>query len=417
DLTITNTKVNLRPRAFRSLLLELQSVRRLTLLALTYGNIPDNLLWRLPKLKHQLSLMSIYLTSSTSYQINFWYQLSMVISKLPAPAISGDIYLTSSTSYLRLTSYGLGRALLNVTNLEVLNVQANSITVVNETTFPWEFRKNVKEINLSQNPFTCTCDLLWFRKWLDNVHGNKSVKIALYPSKQYRCRTPDHMKDVPLKDFNPTDESCAIRNPFILVGVVSGCVLAVLSVTGVLCYRYRWYLRFYVYRLRRRRRRYQEPGEEGEAIPVFRYDVYLAHSAQDLDWIVEELMPVLEGEHGLTVCVEERDMTCGPIADNIVRYMDDSARVMLVVSDNYNREGWRQYEFEHILYAAIEQQKDVIVLLLGDVEAGRMTKDMRRMLTRGTFLQWGPDEDAKRVFKTGLRVALKTQDVNIQTLC
>nr|KAG5698857.1 hypothetical protein BaRGS_019709 [Batillaria attramentaria] len=373
DLTITNTKVNLRPSEFRSMLVELQSVRRLTLQALTYGNIPDNLLWRLPKLKHLI--------------------------------FAGN----------SLTSYGLGRALLNVTNLEVLNVQANSITVVNETTFPWEFRKNVKEINLSQNPFTCTCDLLWFRKWLDNVHGNKSVKIALYPSKQYRCRTPEHMKDVPLKDFNPTDESCAIRNPFILVGVVSGCVLAVLSVTGVLCYRYRWYLRFYVYRLRRRR--YQESGEEGEAIPVFRYDVYLAHSAQDLDWIFEELMPLLEGEHGLTVFVEERDTTCGTIADNIVRYMDDSARVMLVVSDNYNREGWRQYEFEHILYAAIEQQKDVIVLLLGDVEAGRMTKDMRRMLTRGTFLQWGPDEDAKRVFKTGLRVALKTQDVNIQTLC
>ena len=88
--------------------------------------------------------------------------------------------------------------------------------------------------------------------------------------------------------------------------------------------------------------------------------------------------------------------------------MDDSARVLLLISDSYNRQGWRQYEFEHILYASIEQHKDVVVLLLGDVEAGRMTRDMRTMLTRGAFLQWGPGEEARRAFRAGLKVAFKT---------
>ena len=93
--------------------------------------------------------------------------------------------------------------------------------------------------------------------------------------------------------------------------------------------------------------------------------------------------------------------------------MDGSARVLLLISDNYNREGWRQYEFKQILYASVEQQKDVIVLLLGDVEAGRMTRSMRRHLTRGTFLQWGPGDEARRLFRAGLQLALKTRDVNV----
>ena len=97
--------------------------------------------------------------------------------------------------------------------------------------------------------------------------------------------------------------------------------------------------------------------------------------------------------------------------------MDESARVLLLISDNYIREGWRQYEFELIICAAIEQQKDIIVLLLGDVEAGRMTKEMRRMLTRGTFLQWGSSEEARKAFRDGLIVALKTQDVNCLSMC
>ena len=63
-----------------------------------------------------------------------------------------------------MNSDGLARALVNVTHLPWLNVQANSITVVNETTLPWEFRRQVTWLELSQNPFTCTCELLWFRR-------------------------------------------------------------------------------------------------------------------------------------------------------------------------------------------------------------------------------------------------------------
>lgn len=97
--------------------------------------------------------------------------------------------------------------------------------------------------------------------------------------------------------------------------------------------------------------------------------------------------------------------------------MDSSARILVVISDTYVREGWRQYEFEHILYAAIEQGKDIIVLLLGNVQAGRMTTDMRRMLTRGTFLQWGDSQEARATFREGLKVAINTEDIRPESVC
>ena len=70
--------------------------------------------------------------------------------------------LQYSSSKVNGTS--LGRALVNVTDLPQLSVRANGITVVNEETFPWEFRRNVTWIDLAQNPFNCTCELLWFRR-------------------------------------------------------------------------------------------------------------------------------------------------------------------------------------------------------------------------------------------------------------
>ena len=70
--------------------------------------------------------------------------------------------LQYSSSKVNGTS--LGRALVNVTDLPQLSVRANGIKVVNEETLPWEFRRNVTWIDLAQNPFNCTCELLWFRR-------------------------------------------------------------------------------------------------------------------------------------------------------------------------------------------------------------------------------------------------------------
>ncbi|XP_070198249.1 toll-like receptor 3 isoform X4 [Littorina saxatilis] len=381
-LEIVDTKLDLKKHELYDLLVPLRSVKLLILQNIRTGSLPDDLLWRMPKLE--------------------------------------KLMFTGTN----LNAEVLGRALVNVTSLKRLNVQANSITVVNETVMPWEFRRNLQWLDISLNPFTCTCELLWFTTWLDEVTRNRSVHVNNFSPRswQYRCSTPASMKNVRLANFRPTVESCAVRNPFVLLGLVGGSLLAGLVVLLLAVYRYRWHLRFYLYRLRRRRQYIRFPGgpvtEEGETVQVFRFDAYLAHSAQDLDWIHDELLPLLEGEHGLRLFVEERDSIAGNvILDIITRYMDESERVLLLISDSYNREGWRQCEFELILYAAIEQHKEIIVVLLGDVEAGRMTRDMRRMLTRGTFLQWGVSEEARRVFREGLKVALKTQDNHLYSLC
>ena len=63
----------------------------------------------------------------------------------------------------------------------------------------------------------------------------------------------------------------------------------------------------------------QIPGRE--ANPCLKYDIYLAHSADDLDWITDQLLPLLEEEHGLKVFVESRDGEPGVKAENIARYV------------------------------------------------------------------------------------------------
>lgn len=80
-------------------------------------------------------------------------------------------YLSASHQILtfrgnHLDPFRLGLALANVSSLDYLSLQANALSIVNESTLPWEVRLNLKKLDLSRNPFLCSCDLLWFRTYV-----------------------------------------------------------------------------------------------------------------------------------------------------------------------------------------------------------------------------------------------------------
>lgn len=86
-------------------------------------------------------------------------------------------------------------------------------------------------------------------------------------------------------------------------------------------------------------------------------------------------------------------------------------------SNGRNEYEWRQFELKEVLTVAIEEDKDVIVLLLGDITPANMTKEVRSLLTRGSYLQWSPgDKTQNKLFRDGLRVALRTQ-CDLRSMC
>ena len=68
------------------------------------------------------------------------------------------------------------------------------------------------------------------------------------------------MRRVLLSDYHPSEDDChPLRRAYTVVAVVAACVPAALVLASLLVYRYRFDLRFHLYRLRRRRR-YAEVG-------------------------------------------------------------------------------------------------------------------------------------------------------------
>ena len=74
------------------------------------------------------------------------------------------------------------------------------------------------------------------------------------------------------------------------------------------CCRFRWQLRFMVYSLQHRLSRSQATNEPATH---YIYDIFVSYDSSDSQWVVQTLLPELEGRRGLRLCLHERDFTPG----------------------------------------------------------------------------------------------------------
>ncbi|MEW8547771.1 MAG: toll/interleukin-1 receptor domain-containing protein, partial [Candidatus Thiodiazotropha sp.] len=81
------------------------------------------------------------------------------------------------------------------------------------------------------------------------------------------------------------------------------------------------------------------------------YDAFVSYSGHDEKFIIRELVPYLEepkhNREGFRLCLHHRDFPVGaPIAETIISAVQTSKRIIIVLSDNFLKSEWCQYEFQ-----------------------------------------------------------------------
>lgn len=77
----------------------------------------------------------------------------------------------------------------------------------------------------------------------------------------------------------------------------------------------------------------------------YTYDVFVSYSDQNRDWVLDHLLPNIEREDELNICLHERDFKVGlTILENIISCMDQSRCILLVISKSFVSSNWCQFE-------------------------------------------------------------------------
>ena len=303
-----------------------------------------------------------------------------------------------------------------------MDLQENSLTHLNKDTMDRiDALKLISPkftINLVRNPLDCSCSNLQFIQWAFE-HKTTFVTFDLHTCVY-------HDKLVKFSNVEQIVRNLNFDCSMNLALKLSTSLLAlVIVITGVsvFLYRHRWDVRFFFIKFVAKRNVYID--RESYRC-VFEYDAFVSYHNNDVDWVRDELYKNLDeegGEHDLVdnqarfkLCIHARDFTPGtPIEDNIIRAIESSRKTILVLSESFLTSDWCEFELQMARMESFDKGRNlIIVVMLEPLEIEHMSKSLRLLIRRNTYIEWFEDPNNRANFWEKLREALGSDtDVDV----
>ncbi|KAM6433290.1 toll-like receptor 2 [Rhynochetos jubatus] len=279
-----------------------------------------------------------------------------------------------------------------------LDISDNAITTIVEDTF--SPLTSLSVLTVQGRHFFCNCDLYWFV----NVYS-RHPHLQVNGKGNLRCSFPPDRRGSSVESTNLTLLRCSLGIQMAITACVA--ILVVLVLTG-LCWRFDgpWYVRMGWYWCMAKRKQYEERPEDKP------FDAFISFSERDAKWTKEHLLEKLERD-GFRICYHERDFKPGhPILGNIFYCIENSHKVLFVLSPSFVNSCWCQYELYFAEHRVLNENQDsLIMIVLEDLPPNSVPQKfskLRKLLKRKTYLKWSPEEHKQKMFWHQLTAVLKT---------
>ena len=258
------------------------------------------------------------------------------------------------------------------------------------------------ELDLSSNPFQCTCDTEHFRKWI-LLDTNTWLKPG-----PYVCAGPEALKGVSITGI---ELDCRSKTPMYLgVGFAIGILLCTIMMT---LFKYRWHIKYKLVLLYRNYQPIPDNIEEDFLELNLRYHAYVAYndeSAEDTAWVMNDLQPNMEEDpEPLRLFIKSRDAIAGhSIIESIDENIQQSRKTILVLSPNFVDSNWCHHEMEMAKMRFFNDNLNVLILvLLDDIPEQKVPLLLRQLLCKKKYLKWPKDRAGQQLFWRRLRLEIK----------
>nr|UCK81502.1 Toll-like receptor 3 [Arenicola marina] len=256
-------------------------------------------------------------------------------------------------------------------------------------------------IDLSGNPLVCGCGNLDFVAWLTTTRvevTNDDTLTCIHPTRGLIT-----VSSVAINELTDLCLPSSHHGGLIAYTVVVTC--AILFTALVLIYRNRYSIRFYlcttgcIWK-------YSRPSSDVERF--YKYDAFVIFSSDDQDWVQKVLLPTMEQEYDLRLCVHYRDFLPGsPIAENITESLEQSRKTILVLTPSFVQSQWCLFETS----MATSQMRSststfVIPVILTRLSSTGMPKVLTNLMKSRTYLLWTEDFVGQQLFMEKLVLAV-----------
>ncbi|XP_070535054.1 toll-like receptor 1 [Ptychodera flava] len=286
-------------------------------------------------------------------------------------------------------------------NLTTLLLARNGIVSIPESFLAEKFLPSLRVVDLQRLPFSCDCQLSWFRKWAES-----DKVVALEGFSDYRCSSSTDSKVSYVKDFNPWLLKCE-SNLVTEIIIILSCATVIMVSLSAVCVYNRWYIKYACFVVKLKVRGYREIVDLEEKQK--KYDAFVSYNSKDEDFVDDELLHHLETK--FRICVDSKHFIGGKsIIDNIIDSIQDSRKTILLLTPNFVKSEWCYFEMQMALHRLFDEGRDVVVLvLLEPIPEKDLPRRLRKLFAKKTFIEWPQENNqtARQLFWAKLEDAIK----------
>ncbi|XP_054890105.1 toll-like receptor 1 [Poeciliopsis prolifica] len=293
-----------------------------------------------------------------------------------------------------------------------LLLKSNSLhapSLTNLKSFP-----NLKILDASDNPFTCTCPLRHFIRLgiqTEYESGHSGLELLNWPE-SYHCIYPEAVRNSTLESVQIPEISCSAS---LLAATILVPSVVLIVTVFFLCRRLDvpWYVGM-IWQWTRAKHRARMQQLRPEDMVGIEFHAFVSYSQHDADWVKNFLLLNIEAPAGgLRICHHEKDFVPGKtIMENIITCVEKSRRSVFVLSPHFVKSEWCHYELYFASHQRLSQGSDSIVLVLLEPLPQYLIPSkyyqLKSMMNRYTYLEWPQDKAKHKLFWANLRAALQT---------
>ena len=353
------------------------------------------------------SLKELYLNSS---------YISEIVSETFKPLLNLTL-LNLGNNFLRNITLEMFEGLYN---LEVLTLSFNQINKIENGAFDpiqqlnfLDIRgnklktfsnylltamSNIFSLQFSKNPLSCYCKDLTDLKQFIITNAKHILDLEDVICEMYDTTTNDtdtyQLANVNLTDLclNETNTESRVFDKATIVAMSTTLIVFALGLAsfGIIFWN-REFLKVWCF-VKFGWKVCREPNETDANRP---YDAFVCYNSEDERFVIRELVPHLEGtwngRQGYKLCLHFRDFPIGaPVAESIVAAIENSKRVIIVLSENFLNSEWCHYEFQTAHYKLLQERKNrIIVILLHEINNELHDNQLRIYLKTHTYVKYG----------------------------
>ncbi|XP_062595862.1 toll-like receptor 4 [Saccostrea cucullata] len=294
-------------------------------------------------------------------------------------------------------------------SLKVLNLTNNRLASLSETT-----RRTLDDItngrnypltlDLRNNPLLCNCDTKASIKWMF-LQQKKNIDLLSFET--FNCFTEDKrifsFKD--RKILIELDKRCGPYSELAAGMSVLITVVLVLLISRI-AYRYRWKVRYFYYATKSKFHGYKSLKNH----LIYKYDAFISHADEDRGFVIKKMLPKLETERNLKLCLHFRDFVPGyDIAENISTAINQSRYTVFVLSPEFVKSYWCMFELRMAQMESFYEragEEMLFVVLYKVLPHPEIPLHLREMMDKKSYIEYPKDDPEKQDFWSNIHFTL-----------